>query len=116
MRQENGQSDLTLSLLHQWQRILNVPLADLLVQPSDFLSPPVLRRAQLVQLTKTALTIAERVTDEPIRRLACRMVSQLIEIMPELGEVRPMPAVGPSPHPEHRGHPGGQILPDQISG
>jgi transcriptional regulator with XRE-family HTH domain len=115
-RQELGQTDLSLTLLHKWQRVLNVPLADLLVQPGDFLSPPVLRKAQLIQLTKMAMTIAERSTDEPIRRLARRMVAQLVDIMPELGEVRPMPAGGQLRGPEECGRAAEQTLPDQITG
>ncbi len=86
-RQEDERSDLSLSVLHDWQRILDVPLPDLLVPPNDSLSPPVLRQAQLIQLTKLAATIAERSRDVPIKRLAQRMVDQLVEIMPELQEV-----------------------------
>lgn len=82
--EEDPTSDLTLSQIYEWQRLLEVPVADLLVEPHAPLSAPVLRRAQLVRLMKTVQAIMERSTQAAIRRLCQTMSNQLIEIMPEL--------------------------------
>lgn len=88
------QSDIPLSRLYQWQQILEVPIADLLVESEEPLSAPVLRRAQLVRLMKTASAILQRSQQLAIRRMAQVLVEQLIEIMPELADVSPWHAVG----------------------
>jgi transcriptional regulator with XRE-family HTH domain len=90
----NQQSDLPLSRLYQWQEILEVPIADLLVDSEEPLSAPVLRRAQMVRLMKTASAILQRSQQLSIRRMAQVLVEQLIEMMPELAEVSPWHAVG----------------------
>ena len=55
--QENKQSDLMLSDLYKWQRILEVPIADLLVEPGPELSPNVQTRALLIKMMKTTRTL-----------------------------------------------------------
>jgi len=92
--EEHQQSDIPLSRLYQWQQILEVPIADLLVESEEPLSAPVLRRAQMVRLMKTASAILERSQQLSIRRMAQVLVEQLIEIMPELAEVSPWHSVG----------------------
>jgi hypothetical protein len=87
--EEEPASDLTLTQLFEWQRLLEVPAADLLVEPHAPLSAPVLRRAQLIRLMKTVQAIMERANQPGVRRLAQTMVNQLIEIMPELDGVTP---------------------------
>src|SRR5690606_4915417 len=52
-RQEDETTDLHISELLAWQRVLRVPLADLLEDPGAPLSTPVLNRARLVRLMKT---------------------------------------------------------------
>ena len=42
LRQEQEASDLPLSVLYQWQKALEVPVADLLVDSDAPLSPPVM--------------------------------------------------------------------------
>ena len=92
--QELSTSDLSLSKLYKWQEVLEVPVAELLVESEETLSAPVLRRAQLVRLMKTAAAILERSQQVAIRRMAQMLVEQLIEIMPELASVGPWHTVG----------------------
>lgn len=92
--QETETSDLLLSTLYQWQGVLQVPVVELLIEASDGLSAPIERRAQLVRLMKTGLTIRERAEQPHIQRMAQMLVDQLTELMPELREITPWPAVG----------------------
>jgi len=92
--QELATTDLPLSVLYKWQEVLGVPISELLVEPGDCLSAPTLRRAQLVRLMKTAVTILERAKQVSIQRMAKVLVSQLIDIMPELRDISPWHLVG----------------------
>ena len=92
--QECETADLPLSVLYAWQKALDVPVGELLVEAGDSLTSPVLERSQLVRLTKTVLAIREEAKQESIRRMAQTAVNQLIEIMPELAEVGPWHAIG----------------------
>ena len=85
--QEKETSDLLLSELYAWQRILDVPVSELLTDHETPLSRPVMERARLVRLMKTAAAILEESTSTSIRLLAERMIVQLVEIMPELKDV-----------------------------
>lgn len=87
--EEDESTDLSLTQIYEWQKLLEVPVADLLVEPHAPLSAPVLRRAQMVRLMKTVQAIMERSTQSSVRRLAQTMVNQLVEIMPELEGVTP---------------------------
>jgi hypothetical protein len=86
-RQEGENCDLPLSALYAWQSVLDVPVAELLVEPDDGLPSSILLRSQLVRLMKTVQTIAEKAKQESVRRMAQTMVGQLVDIMPELAEV-----------------------------
>ena len=92
--QEQPGADLSLSTLYAWQEVLDVPVSELLVDAEEPLSTPVLKRAQLVRIMKTAAAILERSQQPSIRRMAEMMVEQLCEIMPELHGVSPWHAVG----------------------
>jgi transcriptional regulator with XRE-family HTH domain len=92
--QENKQSDLMLSDLYKWQRILEVPIADLLVEPGPELSPNVQTRALLIKMMKTTRTLERYAGEGPMRLLVERLATQLIEIMPELETVDAWPSVG----------------------
>lgn len=92
--QERETSDMPLSTLYQWQKVLDVPISELLVEADDPLSTPVLKRAQLVRLMKTVLAIMEECKQQRVRRMAQTMIDQLVEIMPELEGVTPWHAVG----------------------
>jgi len=92
--QEQPDADLSLSTLYAWQEVLDVPVSELLVETEEPLSAPVLKRAQLVRIMKTAAAILERSQQTSIRRMAEMLVEQLCEIMPELNGVSPWHAVG----------------------
>lgn len=91
---ENPHADLKLSDLYRWQQALDVPVADLLIEPTESLSSPVLERARLVKVMKTAQALSEKAPNLAIKRLAQMLIEQLCEIMPELKGVGPWPAVG----------------------
>lgn len=92
--QEQETADLRLSDLYQWQQALEVPVTDLLVEQQGSLSRPVMERAQMVRLMKTAAAILEQSESTSTRQMAQTMVSQLVEMMPELAEVSPWHTVG----------------------
>ena len=74
-------------MLHAWREILDVPIADLLVEPGDGLPAPILLRSQLVRLMKTVRTLLTKTKQDSVRWLAETMIEQLVEIMPEVSEV-----------------------------
>lgn len=92
--QEDEVSDLRLSELYRWQAALDVPLEELFVEPGSPLSRPVTERAHLVRVMKTAAAILEFAPTPQVRRLAERLVAQLVELMPELAGVGPWHSVG----------------------
>jgi hypothetical protein len=71
-----------------------VPVADLLVEQEASLSHPIMQRAQMVRLMKTATSILESAQAPATRRMAQMLVDQLVEMMPELAEVSPWHSVG----------------------
>jgi transcriptional regulator with XRE-family HTH domain len=93
-RQEQPDCDLRLSDLHRWQQVLEVPVAELLVEGEGALSGPVLQRSRMVKLMKTAAAIRERTHDGEACRLVGMLVEQILEIMPELADVSPWPTTG----------------------
>jgi transcriptional regulator with XRE-family HTH domain len=86
-RQEAPDQDLTMSQIYDWQRVLGVPVAELLEDSEMHLSAPVEARARLVRLMKTAVTIMEATPRTKIRPLVQMLIDQLVEIMPELQTV-----------------------------
>jgi transcriptional regulator with XRE-family HTH domain len=88
-RQEQEDSDLPLSVLQQWQAVLDVPISELLVESDESLSAPVMERARLVRVMKTAATILEKADSSRIRKLSQTLMEQLVEIMPELEGIGP---------------------------
>lgn len=92
--QEQPNSDLLLSELYLWQQVLDVPVTELLVETGDHLAAPVLRRAQLVRIMKTAMAIQETTSQEPIRRMSQTLIEQLKELMPELEHITAWHTVG----------------------
>jgi transcriptional regulator with XRE-family HTH domain len=93
-KQEDESSDLPLSMLYAWQQVLDVPIADLLVDSEAPLSAPVMERARLVKLMKTAMAIQEKADTNSMKRLVTMLIEQLVEMMPELKDVGPWHAVG----------------------
>ncbi|GAB4127105.1 MAG: hypothetical protein Kow0040_00320 [Thermogutta sp.] len=88
-REEDPAADLPLSVIYRWQRALEVPLAELLSDIEEPLSAPVLKRARMLRLMKTTMSILRRTRQRSVRLLAQMLVEQLIEIMPELKDVNP---------------------------
>jgi hypothetical protein len=92
--QEQPTSDILLSQLYAWQKVLEVPAVELLVEPSDSLAPYVSERAQMTRLMKTVALILEMVQQESIRKMAQDISSRLVNMMPELQHVRHWNTVG----------------------
>ena len=93
-RQECGTTDLPVSVLHKWAKVLGLPVAELVEEPDDSLSTPLFNRANLVRVLKTAMAIREQTRDPRTKRLGQTMVDQLTEIMPELRDVSAWHTVG----------------------
>ena len=83
-RQERETSDLRLSDLHNWQKALDVPIAELVEEPRAHLSKSVMERAKMVRLMKTATQILEKAESDSMNCMAQVLVDQLIDMMPEL--------------------------------
>ena len=92
--QESEERDLKLSELYAWQQVLDVPVADLLVDSDGPLSPLVFERARMVKLMKTAVAITEKTQSASVKRMVQMLTDQLVEIMPELKEVGAWHSVG----------------------
>lgn len=92
--QQEQDSDLLLSTLFAWQEALDVPATELLADGETTLSMPVLKRAQLLRIMKTVMSIVETTKQSSVRRLARFLSEQLVEAMPELKEAHAWPAVG----------------------
>ena len=93
-RQEQPDCDLRLSDLLRWQQVLEVPVAELLVEGEGQLSGPVLERSRMVKLMKTAAAIRERSREPAIVRMVEMLVDQVLEILPERADVTPWHSVG----------------------
>jgi len=92
--EEDEDTDLKLSDLYRWQKVLDVPISELLEDPGTTLSNPVMERAQLLRLMKTAMSILENSRSPGVRRMAQVLVEQLIDMMPELESVTGWHTVG----------------------
>lgn len=102
-QQEDPYTNLTIQELQVWQRALDVPLSDLLVDNNNRLSQPVQQRAQLVKIMKTAAAIQEVATNPRVNRLVTMLKEQLEELMPELKEVSAWPNYGQRRAPNQLG-------------
>jgi transcriptional regulator with XRE-family HTH domain len=112
--QEEEDADLLLSELYRWQSVLEVPLEELLSDPQDALSPKVLMRARMLRVMKTAQALRTQARSEAERRLSKLMISQLIEIMPELKEVAAWPTVGHRRTADEMGRIAERTIPDDF--
>ncbi|MFM8434139.1 MAG: helix-turn-helix domain-containing protein [Planctomycetia bacterium] len=93
-RQEQPDCDLRISDVMLWQEVLEVPIAELLVEADGQLSGPVLERSRMVKLMKTAAALRERTRGTPTGRIVEMLCDQILEIMPELADVTPWNTVG----------------------
>lgn len=93
-RQRAPEADLSLSQLYHWHEALNVPIADLLVEPGPSLAPVVERRARLVKMMKTVRSLQLEAKTPEVGAMVEYLAEQMIELMPELVEVDSWPIVG----------------------
>jgi hypothetical protein len=114
--QEEPTNDLRLSQLHQWQEVLEVPLADLLLDSSGPLSTPVGQRARMLRVMKTVKALAESATEPHVQRFASMLISQLVEVMPELKEVSAWHSVGQRRTQDEMGRIIERTIPDSFFG
>lgn len=93
-REERPGSNLSLADLARWQKAMEVPLIDLLVEQHPPLSSPVLTRARWVRLMKTVRALAEVGTNPQVARMTAMLEEQVLEVMPELSDVVAWHSVG----------------------
>src|SRR5262249_57590410 len=72
--EEDECADMLISELYRWQHALEVPLEELLMEPTDSLSPRVEMRAQLLKVMKTAMAIRRQARSEAERRMGRLLV------------------------------------------
>lgn len=113
-RQEQSDCDLRLTDLHRWQEVLEVPVAELLVEGDGQLSGPVLERSRMVKLMKTAAAIRERTMGTPVGRMVSMLIEQILEIMPELSDVTPWHNVGQRRTLEELGRTARTVVPEDV--
>jgi len=113
-RQEQADCDLRISDLLRWQQVLEVPVAELLVEGENALSGPVLERARMVKLMKTVAAIRERSRDSDIARMVDMLVEQILEIMPELSDVTPWHSVGQRRTSDDLGRTACRVVPEEV--
>lgn len=113
-RQEQPDCDLRLSELMQWQAVLDVPVAELLVEGEGQLSGPVLQRSRMVKLMKTAAAIRDRAHDSTTGRMVSMLIEQILELMPELADVTPWHTTGQRRTLDEIGRTGRNTVADDV--
>jgi transcriptional regulator with XRE-family HTH domain len=113
-RQEQPDCDLRISELLRWQEVLEVPVAELLVEGDGQLSGPVLARSRMVKLMKTAAALRERTDGQPEGRLVTMLVDQILEIMPELADVTAWHTVGQRRTLDEVGRTGRMVVSEDV--
>ena len=89
-------------------------MAELLVEGDGQLSGPVLERARMVKLMKTAAAIRDRTSGTPVGRTATMLIEQILEIMPELEDVAPWHTIGQRRTLNELGRTACQPMPDDV--
>lgn len=93
-RLEDEHLDLPISLLYAWHRALEVPMAELMLEGSDGALGAIWDRARLLKAMKTVASIREVADDPEIKRMATNLRNELLQVMPELDEVKAWPRAG----------------------
>lgn len=113
-RLEDPTHDMLVSELYDWQRVLEVPIVDLLVDANAPLSEPVLARARLLKVMKTVRAIKETAKCVNIERMATMLEQQLVEIMPELRDVSAWHSVGQRRSHDELGRTAERVIPESV--
>lgn len=113
-RQEDPYCDLPLSELHQWQKALEVPVAELLTDVESPLSEPILTRARLLRIMKTVRAIQQSESHTSIERLSLMLEQQLVELMPELKDVAAWHSVGQRRTHDELGRAADRVIPESF--
>jgi transcriptional regulator with XRE-family HTH domain len=102
--QEQETSDVRITDLHRWQEALDVPLAELLEESDEPLSPGVQQRAQMIRVMKTAAALQQRAETMEVAAMAEALVAELVEAMPGATGLPPpiFPRWKEEPQIEHR--------------
>lgn len=93
-REERPESNLTMEQMIRWQKALEVPIVDLLIDDNSPLSMPVLARAKWLRLMKTVKALLESSESSSITCMAEMLEQQVLEVMPELEDVSGWHSVG----------------------
>jgi len=111
---EEPANDMLLSELFRWQKALDVPLADLLVEADGPISAPIMTRARLLRIMKTVQAIKETATSSSIQRFTTMLEQQLVELMPELKDVAAWHSIGQRRSLNELGRTAERVLPDTF--
>ncbi|TWU17465.1 hypothetical protein [Bythopirellula polymerisocia] len=114
MKQADPTCDMLLSDLYQWQAALRVPIAELLMEPEDDFSSPILLRTRLLKLMRFVRSIQEQSTEDSIQTIALQMAERLVEMMPELKETPAWPSVGQRRTPDELGAIAYNVIPEKA--
>lgn len=115
-KQEKPTANLTLTELTNWANALDVPVKDLIDVPDQGLASPIQQRAQLIRVMKSAVSIQENADCESMQAFADTLVSQLIELMPELDGISAWPTYGQRRGSEEVGRTAEQCMPVYVAG
>ena len=113
--EERPDSDLTLSQLARWEKALEVPLVNLLIDNDAPLSEPILKRAEWLRLMKTIKALEELQASPAVTRMAQMLEQQVLEIMPELKEVGAWHSVGQRRTQDELGRTAEQTVPTTFA-
>ncbi|MBA61820.1 MAG: hypothetical protein CMJ76_05575 [Planctomycetaceae bacterium] len=102
-KQEKPTANLTLTELADWSKALDVPVANLIEEPESTLDNPVKKRAAMVRIMRSAMSIHDAAESGKMSALAETLVSQLVELMPELEGLAAWPQYGQRRGPEEVG-------------
>jgi transcriptional regulator with XRE-family HTH domain len=94
IRNQEEDPDPRLSTLHAWAAALEVPIAELVGEPTPRISERLLWRAKFLQFMKVVRTIEAWSKPQRIQRLASFLAEQMLSLMPELHDVGPLPTLG----------------------
>ena len=114
-REEEPLSNLSLADLVRWQKALEVPLVDLLIDEDSPISSPVISRARWLRMMKTVKALLEASPSSSITRMAEMLEGQVLEVMPELQDVGAWHSVGQRRSQDEQGRIAEQIVPSSFA-